>query len=320
MTDLTLEKDVEILQTTPPKTTDWTSWLLLLSLAATWGFAFLLMKHSLTLFHYTEVGLARIGISAICLLPVLIARRKEIPHDRWKYAFAVALTGSTIPALLYPLALTHTNSSLAGILNSMTPLWVLVLGALIFGVSLTMKRASGILVGLSGAAVLVLFKQKTGANNADNNNLYGLFIVAATMLYGFSGNVIGRYMQGVSAIIASAMGLVMVGIPALVYLCIFTNVPNMMLAMPPSEGDSIYNNIPPFFYMVILALVNTVFGSIAYVKLIQRTNPVFASLVTYIIPIFSIFFGILDGESLSFVQFCGMGLILSGVYLVNSKG
>jgi drug/metabolite transporter (DMT)-like permease len=92
----------------------------------------------------------------------------------------------------------------------------------------------------------------------------------------------------------------------------------MIFTMPAETNDATLL-MPPFFYLAILAIVGTAFGSIGYVTLIQRTSPVFASVVTYIIPVFSIFFGVLDGETLSFVQLGGMALILSGVYLVNAK-
>jgi drug/metabolite transporter (DMT)-like permease len=245
-------------------------------------------------------------------------RRKEIPFDKWKYTVAVSLFGSTVPAILFPLAQTHINSSLAGILNSMTPLWVMVLGALIFGVSLTQKRVGGILLGLLGAAALVLFRENAHSSVANTNNMYGLFIVLATCLYGISSNIIGRYMKGVDSIMATAMGLGTVGVPAFLYLVLCTNVPNMIFTMPAETNDATLL-MPPFFYLAILAIVGTAFGSIGYVTLIQRTSPVFASVVTYIIPVFSIFFGVLDGETLSFVQLGGMALILSGVYLVNAK-
>ena len=287
-------------------------------LAVTWGVSFLLMKRGLTIFHYTEVAAIRLSLAGFSLLPVLFIRRKEIPYDKWKHAVAISLFGSTVPAILFPLAQTHINSSLAGILNSMTPLWVMVLGALFFGVSLTQKRVGGILLGLFGAAVLVLFRQNAHSSVENTNNLYGLFIVLATALYGISSNIIGRYMKGVDSILATAMGLGTVGIPAFLYLILCTNVPNMLFTMPAQSTD-VPLMMPPFFYIAILAVVGTAFGSIGYVTLIQRTNPVFASVVTYIIPIFSIFFGVLDGETLSFIQFCGMALILSGVYLVNKK-
>lgn len=276
------------------------------------------MKRGLTIFHYTEVAAIRLALAGFCLLPVLIIRRKEIPLDKWKHAVAVSLFGSTVPAILFPLAQTHINSSLAGILNSMTPLWVMVLGALFFGVSLTQKRIGGILLGLFGAATLVLFREKAHSSTADTNNIYGLFIVLATCLYGISSNIIGRYMKNIDSITATAMGLCTVGVPAFFYLVLYTNVPNMVFTMPLATTENTLF-MPPFFYLVVLAVLGTAFGSIGYVTLIQRTSPVWASVVTYIIPIFSIFFGVLDGEALSWVQLGGMGLILSGVYLVNAK-
>ena len=286
-------------------------WLLVLFLSVTWGCSFIFMKHGLSVFSFAEVAAMRVGISALVFIPLLGWHRAEVPQAKWGFAALIAVCGNGLPAVLFPLAQTHIDSSLAGILNGLTPLWVLVLGALLFAIPLTARRVAGILLGLVGAAALVFFRGHTAIVAATQNNLYGFFIILATGLYGVSSNLIQRFMGGIKPVIGSAMAFAVIGPPCLVYLfssAVFwqklTGSPAMWQALLP---------------VVALAVVNTIFGNLAYYALIQRTGAVFASVVTYFVPIVAIGLGVCDGEGVSAVQILGMGFILSGVYLVNDR-
>lgn len=72
-------------------------------------------------------------------------------------------------------------------------------------------------------------------------------------------------------------------------------------------------------YITILAVFGTGIATIMYNRMAQIATPVFSASVSYIIPIVAIFWGMMDGEQLSFGQFIACGLILMGIYLVNRK-
>ena len=285
-------------------------WALLVFLSLTWGFSFFFMKHGLLVFSWDEIAAMRIGLSSLFFMPILLYRFREIPHDRWQYTTAVGLCGSTIPAFLFVYAQQHLNSSLTGILNTTTPLWILILGTLFFGVSLTRYKVLGILVGLFGAAILIFFRTNHAVTTGAENNWYALVVIAATCFYGISSNVIKTYLNQTNPIIASSMSFLAVGLPCLVYLLFFTSFFTHL---------HLENAETAFVYILILAIINTFIGNIAYYLLIQRTDAIFASVVTYFIPIISIFIGIFDNETIVPLQLVGLGFILSGVYLVSKK-
>ena len=106
------------------------------------------------------------------------------------------------------------------------------------------------------------------------------------------------------------MSFLVVGIPCLLYLGIFSHF---------FEHLQLENGYSALGYLLLLAIINTFIGNIAYYLLIQRTDAVVAGVVTYFIPIISILIGVFDNETIVPVQLIGLGLILSGVYLVSKK-
>lgn len=298
---------------TPVAPTEIFYWLLLAFLALTWGSSFILMKKGLVAFSFDQVAGIRIMIAALFFMPILVAQRDKIPHDKWKYSAIVGICGNAIPAFLFAMAQTHLASGLAGILNSLTPLWVLLLGGLFFGVVLNIEKVLGILVGLAGAALLVLYQSSPSAGDEIvYDNSYGWYIVLATLLYGISANTIKKNLQDISPTLGSAMAFGIVGLPTITYLLLGTDFTHRVVTHP----QAMYS----LGFIAILAIVNTVVGNVGYYILIQRTNAVFASVVTYLMPPVSLLLGSLDGEPIVGLQIVGMLLILSGVYLVSKSG
>ena len=250
-----------------------------------------------------QVGSLRLSISALVCLAFIWHQWKQIPWKRLKVLLLVGITGTGIPSFLFPLAQVHMNSSLAGILNSLTPLFTLVLGMLLFKTKFVWGKTLGVTIGLLGAASLFMFGEKAGF---EGSVVYGFLIVLATMCYATSTNLVGSYLRDVNSIIISSISFVMVGIPAIFYL--FTTGFSTTLLEHPQGWEALG-------YISILAVVSTVLASILFFKLVQITSPVFASMISYIVPIVALLWGVLDGELITIAHFSGMGLILTGVYL-----
>ena len=285
------------------------NWLLLVALAITWGCSFILMKIGLTAFSFAQVAGLRTGITSILFLPFFFRLRHTIDSSKWKYTTIVALFGNGIPAFLFAFAQTHINSALSGILNSLTPLWVMIVGALAYNIKVSRTKAVGIMLGLLGAILIVALRPLHSTDN--QNNIYGLFIILATLMYGISSNNIKTNLQNVPPVIASTMAFMVIGPPCLIYVFGFTNLFEVYQTNP--------NAMAALVAIFTLSVMNTFIGNIAYYVLIQRTNAIFASIVTYLIPIVSIAIGTFYGESILLTQIGGMALILSGVYLLNKK-
>ncbi|MCB0550296.1 MAG: EamA family transporter [Phaeodactylibacter sp.] len=284
---------------------DWKSWAVLLALSLIWGSSYILIKKGLEVFSSNQVATLRLSISALAFIPVLIYRFRRVDWSRWKPLLVVGLTGTAIPAFMFSIAQVHISSSVAGVLNSLTPLFTLLLGVLLFGSSAHWAKVSGVLVGLLGAAMLILFGKEAGAQG---NPWFGLLVVVGTICYATSSNVVGAYLRDMSAVTISAAAFVMVGLPALGFLFStdFTEV------LGHREGAWL-----ALGYIAILSLVGTVLASIIFFKLVQWTTPVFASMISYLVPIVALSWGAIDGEPITMIHLLGMGLILSGVYLVK---
>lgn len=281
-------------------------YVLLTILAFIWGTSFILMKKGLQSFTYTQVAAFRIFISFIFLLPFIIKHIRKINKSNLKSFLIVGFVGTAIPAFLFTKAQTQIDSALAGILNSTTPLFALIIGMTIYKTSPKWYNIIGVLIGFVGAAGL-MFKGETGI--FDSLNWYALFIILATTCYGINVNEVKTFLSNYGGLAITSLGFLMIGPWAGIYL-IFQDY-SFALSTP----DYLLN----FFYIVLLALFSSVIALVAFNYLINYTTALVAASVTYIIPIFAIFWGILDGESLTVFQLAWMGLILGGVYLVNKK-
>lgn len=279
------------------------SWGLVFFLALTWGSSYILIKKGLVAFSPQQVASLRISISAIALFPFFIMRYKLIDWSKAKYYAIVGFAGSCIPAFLFALAQTQINSSITGVLSSLTPLFTLFLGLLFFGIKFSWSKTIAVIVGLGGASFLILFGKEAGL---DGNSAYGLLVMLGSILYAISANTIKNHLQNVDVFTLSAVSFFMIGIPGLCYL--FST--NFIEVLTSHEQGFV-----SLSYILILALVGTVLASVLFFKLVQMTNAVFASMVSYLIPLVALLWGAVDGEPITVYHFVGMGLILFGVWL-----
>ncbi len=283
-------------------------WITLLFLSFIWGSSFILMKKGLRSYSHDQVAAFRIFISFITFLPFGIKYLKKITKENVIALIVVGLIGSTIPAFLFTKAQTQVDSGFAGILNSATPLFTLIIGLLFYKSTAKLINAIGIFLGLSGALGLI-FYSSNGGNLFDNINYYGLFIVVATICYGVNVNHVKYKIKDLNGLELTSLAFMFVGPFAGIYL-LFTD-----FSLALSTPDYLLN----LGYIAILAIIGTVLALVIFNTLIQHTSALFGSSVTYIIPIFAIMWGLFDGEQLNAIQFVWIGLIFTGIYLVNRR-
>lgn len=280
-------------------------YLLLFFLAFIWGSSFILMKRGMKVYSHDEVAALRIAISFLFLLPFLFKYIHKVKKDRWKYLTIVGVFGSGIPAFLFTLAETSITSSLAGMLNSLTPFFTLILGVVIFKVPAVKGKFLGVFIGLIGALGLII------SNGVDFNNtpiFYALLVVIATLCYALSVNTIKKYLGEINSIAITALSFLTIGIPCIIYL-FFTDFYQTTTTNPEA--------LKALAYVAVLAVIGTALSIIIFNQLIKYTSAVFASTVTYLIPIFAIFWGVIDGEEINFIQIVSIFIILVGIYFVN---
>lgn len=283
------------------------SWGILLLLGLVWGSSYILIKKSLIAFSPIQVACLRLSIAAIAFFPIFLWHFKQIDWSKLKYLIIVGVTGSGLPAILFSTAQTEISSSVAGVLSSLSPLFTLVIGILFFGASVVWSKITGILVGLLGAVSLIVFGQNAGI---EGNLWYGLLILVGCICYAISSNTVKAYLQEMSSIKISSAAFFIVGFPCLFYL-LTTDV--LTVIQTNEHGWTSLGAV------TLLALAGTVMATILFFKLVQMTNPVFASVVSYLIPMIAILLGGYDGEPITVLHVLGMGLILAGVYLTNKK-
>ncbi len=282
-------------------------WFLLIVIALTWGSSFILIKKSLIAFSPYQIGAFRVGISGLILsyvgIPALLKMNK-------KTFFWVCLTGffgNFLPMFLFPIAQTRVSSSLAGILDSLVPVFVLVLGFFLFGIKSKWMQVLGAVIGFSGAALLMFFSE---VSTKESNFGYALLVVLATACYALAGLIIKERLQHVPSLKLSGAVFSVWMLPSILIL-IFTGF--------FSDFEVSSQTLESLGFLSILTVLGTAIAIILYYKLIQNTTPVFASTVTYLLPLVAVIWGILDGEKFSFWYVIGGLLILWGIYLIREK-
>jgi len=283
-------------------------WMLLMILALIWGSSFILIKKGLQVYDPGEVAGIRILAASFFLLPWAITNIKKVNKGNLKYLFFIGMAGSFIPAFLFAKAQTKIDSSLAGVLNALTPFFVLMIGAIYFGQLIYRRQSIGLTIGFIGTAVLVM----AGSGGlVENINLYGLFVVLATIFYGINVNIIKFKLVGMRALTITSISLLIVLPFAAIYLFGFTD---FMYKLINAEGALFSLGL-----LVLLGVMGTAIALVLFNKLVQITTTIFTSSVTYLIPLVAVLWGFLDGEILLFAHYSGMVIIFVGVFITNRK-
>src|SRR5688572_22464767 len=128
--------------------------LLLIILAIIWGSSFILMKKGLEQFTPPQVAAIRLSVAFICLFPFVVKHFKKIEPSRWKFIAISGFLGNGIPAFLFTAAQTTVSSAVAGVLNSLTPVFTVITGYLLFKSRFKGLQIAGVFIGLLGAVVL----------------------------------------------------------------------------------------------------------------------------------------------------------------------
>ncbi len=281
-------------------------WILLTVLALIWGSSFILIKQGLIGLNPYQVGSLRIVFAGLFLLIIGFKTLPKIPQHKWKYVAITALFGTFIPAFLFSIAQTQISSTVSSILNSLTPLNTLVLGVLLFGLTFERKQIFGVIIGLIGSSILIL---NGAANHPEQNYYYAILIIIASICYATNVNLVKKYLSDLSPLTISTGNFVVMLIPALIIL--FSTGFLQLIYLEKVQYS--------IFFIAVLGVIGTGIANIIFFKLIQISSPVFATSVTYLIPVVAFFWGLLDNESLTIIQFFGAFVILVGVYLSSKK-
>jgi drug/metabolite transporter (DMT)-like permease len=283
----------------------WINWSLFVLLALIWGSSFILMKIGRTQLNGMQIGAIRIFSAGLIFAPFALVHIRQIPRAKLPLIALSGLLGNLLPAFCFAAAIDRIDSSLEGILNSLTPLFVIIVGALFFQVKLETRKVAGVLVGFLGLLLLSLYS----GFNASNFG-YAALVLLATLFYGINVNLVNRYLRGYNPVQMATVSLTIVAVPAALVLL----QQDVFSILRYDSGARIAIGAS-----VLLGIVGSAIATALFYMLIKRAGGLFASLVTYAIPVVAILWGVLDGESITWVQVGCLLVILSGVYLVNKK-
>lgn len=279
----------------------------LIFLSAIWGSSFILIKKGLLAYSPVQVGTLRIFFAFIVLFPIAIKNFRSMFRENWKKLLILGIISNLAPAVLFAIAETNMSSSLAGMLNSLTPVFTIIIGVIFYKVRINIPLAIGLTFGLLGSIILSLVG---GDGELGSFNIYALYIITATILYGISGHLIKSFVDKIDPITLVSLTMLTVGPISLIVL-LSTDFLNQTLTHP----DALFS-ISSIF---ILGSVGTAFALGLLNKLIKKTSAVFASSTTYLIPIAAIGWGIIDNEALFPLHFVGMGIVIFGIFLINKN-
>ena len=282
-------------------------WVFITVLALVWGSSFILIKKGLMALSGFQVGSLRIIFAASFLLIIGFRSVLTISKTQWKFIVLTSFFGTFIPAFLFAIAQQHISSAVSAVLNSLTPINTLILGALAFGIGIKKNQIIGVFIGLVGSLILIL---SGAAEHPEQNYWYSSLVVLATICYATNVNILKKYLSDLSPIAISTGNFVVIVVPAFVVLFYtgFFNNQHYDIAVQKA-----------IFFIGILGVVGTGMANIIFFKLIQISSPVFATSVTYLIPIVAFFWGLLDNETLSVLQIFGAVVILAGIWMASKK-
>lgn len=282
-------------------------WLYLGVLSLIWGSSFILIKKGLVGLTPYQLGALRIVLTSLILFSVGFKSLNQVRKRHWKWLAVTGFVSSFFPPFLFAMAQNHIDSSVASILNSFTPLATVLVGMLLFGIYSTSRQLIGVFIGLAGTLLLIFAGSEM---NSSENHWYGLLILLASVGYAFNVNMIKKYLTDISALAVTTGNFLFIFLPALVVLYLS----GYFHEIAQSEKMLVASG-----FILILSILGTATAKVLFNKLIQVSSPVFASSVTYTIPLVAILWGLFDGESFSVWQMMATGVVLIGVYLSNKK-
>jgi drug/metabolite transporter (DMT)-like permease len=279
------------------------NWGIFIVLSLIWGSSFKLMKLGMVSLSPYDVAAIRMASAGIVLLPFAVSALKKVERNKILVIMLSGLLGSFFPAFLFCIAETKIDSSLAGILNALTPLFTIIIGVLFFTMKVSLQRYIGVMVGFTGLVLLFFSK----GNITLSYLSYTSLVLLATVFYGINVNIVSKNLQQTGSLNIAAIAFSFLIIPSVLVL-LFSGFFQLTF-----DADFVSSTIAS----TVLGVFGTAIASILFYVLVKRAGGLFASTVTYGIPFVAVFWGVLSGETITLLQVLCLGVILVGVYLAN---
>lgn len=282
------------------------SWAIFILLCFIWGSSFILMKVSKEGLTAVQIASLRIFSASIVFLPFALFHIARLPRRKLPVIMLIGLTGNLVPAFLFAAAIMKMDSSLVGILNSLTPICVVTLGIALFRDRIHTQKIIGVLVGFAGLCLLTF----TQADVSLSNLGYALLVLLATLSYGLNVNLVAHYLRELNPVRVTSVSLAFLFVPTFIILWA-----SDFFRLDFSDSIIQWSVTAS----VLLGIVGSAIATALFYILVQKAGGLFASLVTYGIPFVALIWGLIYGEPVTIKEIGCLGIILAGVYLANRK-
>jgi drug/metabolite transporter (DMT)-like permease len=280
--------------------------LQILLLSAVWGVSFLMIRIAGETFPPLWVALLRCGLGAALLWTVLKAGGNQLPPRRLlPWLLAVALFNNAIPFTFFAWGERTVPSNIAAVINATTPIWTLLLSMAIHRTRAAVLTIAGVLLGFGGVVVVVVSRANDpSANHIPGGLLRGTIVIAIAALgYAVATVLAKAKLQGLDPIGLATTQLSLAGL--------------MILPIALAGAHPSALRLAPVVAIAVLGFAGSGFAYLLYYRLLAQVSATHVTAVTYLLPIWGLFWGIFAHESIGLLTCLGVAITIAGLVLLN---
>jgi drug/metabolite transporter (DMT)-like permease len=280
--------------------------LQILLLSAVWGVSFLMIRIAGESFPPLWVALLRCSLGAALLWTVLGLGGNKLPPRRLlPWLLAVALFNNAIPFTFFAWGERTVPSNIAAVINATTPIWTLLLTMTIHRTRAALLTIGGVLLGFGGVLVVVIsHASDPAAESVPGGLLRGTVVIALAALgYAIATILAKAKLQGLDPIGLATTQLSLAGL--------------MILPIALAGAHPSVLRLAPVFAIAVLGFAGSGFAYLLYYRLLSQVSATHVTAVTYLLPIWGLFWGLFAHESVGLVACLGVAITIVGLVLLN---
>lgn len=281
------------------------AWFLLIILSVIWGSSFILIKRGLISFSPLQIACIRVISAALVLLIPAIKNLKHLSKKSTIFIVISGVIGSFIPSILFAQAQTRLPSAITGVLNSLTPMFVAIIASVWFKYALKSRVKLGFVLALIGSIIL---SYQNDLSMQGSMYPFILLVVIACVCYATNLNLVKYKLKEIPSMAISSLSLLIILIPATILL-LNTDFVTII------QTDEQFSR--SLMFIIVLGLSSTGLALVLFNRLLKVSSPTFSSSIAYIIPMMSVLFGVMDGETILFNQITGISILFVSTLLIN---
>ncbi|MGK0288871.1 MAG: drug/metabolite transporter (DMT)-like permease [bacterium] len=269
-----------------------------------WGSSFILMKKASLVFGAISISNLRVVGGAVALLLIMLFAKQawQLGKKHLRIVLLIGFLGNALPFTLQPYLIQKNGSVFVAMMVCLVPLFTVLISMFFLGKKSSKQQLIGILGGF--LCLLLLLGEGLSRNFTAVNLLLNITI---PLCYAISNVCIKHYLEEIPPLQLTFALLFVAGVITLPFSLEF--------------GTIDINQYVPLavFSVLVLGVLGTGIAAYLFLTLIQKDGPLFAGMVTYVIPVIAIVWGWLDSEKITSIQLISMAGIIFSVFLVQSK-